>query len=143
MTDSEGRRDPAQSGDDPGPACTDSEGQHLLFPEPGDACEDGFRAVPEPEVDQPMRRGPPPKFVRTVRQLIYWEYAKFVAGIAVADRRAFAFARYTFNRLLAGQIEMSAIVRENKFLMERGPICAYCGVEEGLQWEHVIPKSRG
>jgi hypothetical protein len=40
----------------------------------------------------------PPKHVKSVRQLIYWEYAKLIAGSAVGDRRNCRFVTYTYRR---------------------------------------------
>jgi hypothetical protein len=86
----------------------------------------------------------PPKHVKSVRQLIYWEYAKLIAGSAVGDRRNYRFVTYTYKKLGAKQINPSTILRENKLLVESDRICAYCEAEcESLQWEHIIPKSRG
>lgn len=85
----------------------------------------------------------PPKNVRTIRQLIYWEYAKRIAGSAVDDRRIYGFVMHTFKRLESGRLAPSAILRENKQLVEGEKACAYCGARETLQWEHIIPKSRG
>ncbi len=86
----------------------------------------------------------PPKHVKTIRQLVYWEYAKLIAGSAVGDRKNFAFVTHTYQRLCHGQIHPSNILRENKILVEENKTCAYCGgVSDKLQWEHIIPKSRG
>jgi CRISPR/Cas system Type II protein with McrA/HNH and RuvC-like nuclease domain len=88
----------------------------------------------------------PPRNVRTIRDLIYWEYAKLIAGSAVGDRKNFGFVMYTFNQLKNKQLHPSAILRENqKLVKEASDICSYCGCHDRqeLQWEHIIPKSRG
>jgi len=85
----------------------------------------------------------PPKNVQTIRDLIYWEYAKLIAGSAVGDRKNYRFVMYTYKRLQTKQLIPSAILRENKLLVEGECCCAYCGARENLQWEHIIPKSRG
>jgi hypothetical protein len=86
----------------------------------------------------------PPRNVRTVRQLIYWEYAKMIAGRAVGDRRNYGFVMHCYKRLEGGQMHPSAILRENKLLMEGERVCAYCGMAcPDLEWEHIIPRSRG
>src|SRR5437588_10054583 len=46
----------------------------------------------------------PPKNVRTVRQLIYWEYAKLMAGSAVGDRKNYRYVMYCFKKLDAGKL---------------------------------------
>jgi hypothetical protein len=86
----------------------------------------------------------PPKGVRTVRQLIYWEYAKLMAGSAVGDRKNYAYVMYCYKRLDGGKLNPSTILRENKLLVLGERICAYCEKEcDALQWEHIIPRSRG
>lgn len=86
----------------------------------------------------------PPKIVRTVRDLIYWEYAILIAGSAVGDRKNRAFSMSTCIKLREGKLRPSTILRENKMLVEEcADCCAYCGSKANLQWEHIIPKSRG
>jgi hypothetical protein len=85
----------------------------------------------------------PPRNIRTVRQLIYWEYAKLIAGSAVGDRKNYRFVMYTFKKLDTGKMGPSNILRENKLLVDGEKVCAYCeAVCNDLQWEHIIPKSR-
>lgn len=83
----------------------------------------------------------PPPAVKTVRDLIYWEYAKLIAERAVGSRRHWAFVMDRFRKLVEGKIEPSDIIRENKLLMESGKKCAYCGGEGDFHWEHIIPLS--
>lgn len=85
----------------------------------------------------------PPKQVRTIRQLIYWEFAKLIAERAVGDRKNYRFVMHTYKRLETGRLHPSSILRENKLLAEGDRACAYCGREGTLQWEHIIPRSRG
>ncbi len=83
------------------------------------------------------------RYPRTIRELIYWEYAKLIAGSAVGRRTDYGFVERSYQKLLAGKISASAILTENQQLFLEGEVCAYCGATEGLQWEHVIPVSRG
>jgi 5-methylcytosine-specific restriction endonuclease McrA len=86
----------------------------------------------------------PPKNVRTVRDLIYWEYAILIAGSAVGDRKNRPFTMSTYTKLKKRKLHPSNILRENKMLVEEcANCCAYCECKENLQWEHIIPKSRG
>jgi hypothetical protein len=84
-----------------------------------------------------------PKVAKTVRDLIYWEYAKLIAGSAVGDRENYRFVMHQFKRLRAGQASPSKILRENRKLAEAGTACAYCGSTGAHHWDHIIPKSRG
>ncbi|MBL8472592.1 MAG: HNH endonuclease [Rhodocyclaceae bacterium] len=79
----------------------------------------------------------------TVRDLLYWEYAKLIAGSAMGDRAAYGFVTVTYNKLRAGKLTPSAIVTENKRLIVEGEACAYCGATAKLEWEHVIPLAAG
>ncbi|MBA7603671.1 hypothetical protein ES703_10786 [subsurface metagenome] len=85
----------------------------------------------------------PPRNVKSIRDLIYWEYAKLIAGRAVGDRKNYRFVMHMFQCLKKGKITPSLILKENKMLVEGECCCAYCGSKESLQWEHIIPKSRG
>lgn len=83
--------------------------------------------------------------VKTIRNLIYWEYAKLIAGSAVKDRKNYAFIVYTYTKLRNQQIHPSTILRENQLLVGEYPDkCAYCEKKtENMHWEHIIPSSRG
>ena len=83
-----------------------------------------------------------------------YEYAKLIADQAVADRATlepaeratrdyWSFVALTFKKLKDRRISASSILRENKKLVLNGGLCAYCGATGSLQWEHIIPKSRG
>lgn len=85
----------------------------------------------------------PPKNVRTIRELIYWEYAKLIAGSVVGDRKNYGFVMHCYKKLKDGKIVPSQILRENKMLVKCENCCAYCKSKENLHWEHIIPKSRG
>ena len=82
----------------------------------------------------------PPPAVKTIRDLIYWEYAKLISGSTIGDRKNYGFIMYAFKRLQNQNIHPSAIIRENKKLFESGKICAYCGLGENLAWDHIIPQ---
>jgi hypothetical protein len=86
---------------------------------------------------------PPPKAVKTVRDLIYWEYAHLIAkGAGFEGNYAFIMNRY--QKLKKGEIKWSDIVREDRIQVERGKnSCVYCGSTEALCFDHLIPVSRG
>jgi len=86
---------------------------------------------------------PPLGRIKTVRDLIYWEYSKLIAGSAVNDRKNYRFVSYTFKRLKTGKIKFSPIKREEeKQRLLPQDVCAYCG-KPADHWEHIIPRSRG
>lgn len=86
----------------------------------------------------------PTSDVRTVDDLILYQYAKVMARAAFgpdAKKEAFGFVRATYRKLKSGEKNLSDIVREDKQLVEAPKACAYCGATEGLQWEHIVPRS--
>ena len=113
----------------------------MTLPDTGDGIESiGRLAAP---LDPWQRRPVPPSNVKTIRDMIFWEYAKLIAGSAVGRRDDWKFVVRTWNKLRWGYIHPSSVLRENKKLVEGPSECAYCGSTSELQWEHIIPKSRG
>jgi len=85
----------------------------------------------------------PPTAVKTIREEIYWQYAKLIsksAGFGVADR---AFQMATFIKLRDGKIKWSGAIREYVKEHERKNACIYCGSTVKLTLEHILPLSRG
>jgi ribosomal protein S27AE len=90
----------------------------------------------------------PDKEVQTVRQLIYYQYAKIIARSAfrsgngkLAKREHYGFIKKTFRELRNGTKSWSDITREDWQFVESEKRCAYCGSEESLQKEHIVPRS--
>lgn len=84
----------------------------------------------------------PPSVVKTIRDLIYWEYAKLISGSATGDRKNFGFVMRTFTKLRDGSLTFSSVTKENKVLCKNDNCCAYCECTEGLEWDHVIPRCK-
>lgn len=84
-----------------------------------------------------------PRHFATVRELIYWEYAKLISEKAVGNRQNYKFSNFAFRRLIEGNATPSSILTENKQLFVLGDVCAYCGAKGPLHWEHIIPVSLG
>ena len=91
----------------------------------------------------------PPPAVKTVRELIFYQYAKIIAssaGFSKSKNRG-AYYKFLMDRMLklsSGEIKMSAILREMKMQMTaRSNCCEHCGSAADLSWDHIIPKSRG
>lgn len=94
-----------------------------------------------------------PVRLANVFETIMYEYAKLIADRAVEDRESLApasraskdywsFVWMTFRKLADKRIHVSAVLRENKLLVEASTRCAYCVATEALQWEHIVPASR-
>ena len=80
----------------------------------------------------------PPKAVKTVKDLIFWEYAKLISGAALDNRKQFPFIMKKFKELQTGKIKWSEILRED--LSMDTTKCAYCNSTENLSNDHVVPK---
>ncbi|MCP3998998.1 MAG: HNH endonuclease, partial [bacterium] len=90
----------------------------------------------------------------TVKEALLYHYALLITDAAVGHREGlmpvvrtgpayWSFANKTFQRLVRGDINPSTLLRENKLLVSNSSGCAYCGVSDDLQWEHIIPRSAG
>ncbi|MBM4032881.1 MAG: HNH endonuclease [Planctomycetes bacterium] len=90
----------------------------------------------------------PDREVETMRDLLYYQYAKLIArrafgqpdGVA-AKSKHYGFIKKTFRELRDGQIKWSDIVREDWQLVEAERRCAYCGASNDLAREHIVPSS--
>jgi len=85
----------------------------------------------------------PPSAVKTVRDLIYWQYAKIVSHSAGAGKKKYGFIMDRFKKLQSGDMEWSGSIREYIKERETPNECIYCGSTEKPSWDHLIPVSRG
>ena len=90
----------------------------------------------------------PDRDVRTVRDLLYYQYAKIIAKRAFssnngigAKREHYGFIKKTFRELKTGVKSWSDIIREDWQLVESEKKCVYCGSVIDLQREHIVPRS--
>jgi hypothetical protein len=82
-----------------------------------------------------------PRYVKTVRQLIYWEYAKLIAK-AAGMQNQFGFIVSRYKKLDSDQMKWSSSVRDHEKELEQGAVCTYCGSKENLTTDHIVPISR-
>lgn len=86
----------------------------------------------------------PDRDVRTVRDVIFYQYAKVIAKRSLgpeAKKKHYGFIKDTFRKLRDGQMQWSEITREDWQLVEAEKACVYCGAGEGLAREHIVPKT--
>jgi hypothetical protein len=90
----------------------------------------------------------PDRDVHTIRDLIFYQYAKLIARSAfgcadgaAAKKGHYGFVKNTFRALQSGRKNWSDILREDKQLMEAPRHCIFCGAAENLVWEHIVPRS--
>ena len=84
----------------------------------------------------------PPAAVKTIRDLIYWQYAKLIAKSAGRIKN-YGFIMDRFKKLQSGEISWSGSIREYIKEQEIVGKCIYCGSSENLSVDHLIPSSRG
>jgi len=85
----------------------------------------------------------PPSAVKTIRDLIYWQYAKIISESSGYGKKEFAFVMNRFKKLQSGEIEWSGSIREYIRERENPNQCIYCNSNANLSYDHLIPRSRG
>lgn len=90
----------------------------------------------------------PDRDVKTVQDLIYYQYAKIIARRAFsssdgkeAKKKHYGFIKKTFQELKSGVKSWSEIIREDWQFVESEKKCIYCGSESDLHKEHIVPRS--
>jgi len=85
----------------------------------------------------------PPPAVKTIRDLIYWQYAKIISESAGAGKRQYGFVMDRFKKLASEEISWSTSIREYVKEREKAEECIYCGGKMDLTLDHILPRSRG
>jgi hypothetical protein len=86
----------------------------------------------------------PDKDVKTILDLIWYQYAKIIAKSAIgndAKKTSYGFIKEIFRDLKNNEMQWSSILREDKQFVQSDKKCIYCGSGEDLQWEHIVPKT--
>jgi hypothetical protein len=81
----------------------------------------------------------PPSAIKTVKDLIYWQYAKIIADSAGMGKKNWRFVMDRFKKLQQGDIfwnEIREYVKEH----EMKDICIFCGEKASLTLEHLFPR---
>jgi len=82
----------------------------------------------------------PPPAIRTVGDLIFWQYAKIISDSAGLGKRNWGFIMNEFKQLQEGEIfwkEIRGYVKER----EKGDECIFCGRKTTLTMDHLFPRS--
>ncbi len=82
----------------------------------------------------------PPAAVKSVKDLIYWQYAKIIAQSANIGKRDYGFVMNRFKQLQQGEIFWNQ-VREYVKEREHSDECIFCGETTNLTLEHLLPRS--
>jgi len=84
----------------------------------------------------------PPSAVRSIRDLIFWQYAKIISESAGAGKKQYGFVMDRYKKLSSGEISWSTSIREYVKERERTEECIYCSAKTNLTLDHILPKSR-
>ena len=85
----------------------------------------------------------PPKYVKTIREEILYEYAKLISRSAFQGNLNYGFITDRFKALRDGDITVRGTIREWQKERELPIECVYCASSSDLQNDHLIPRSRG
>jgi hypothetical protein len=85
----------------------------------------------------------PPRAVKTVRQIIYYQYAKIISEASGFGKVNYGMIMSKWKQLNEGEIHWSSSVREWLKERENSKVCIYCGAEKDLTIEHILPRSCG
>lgn len=83
----------------------------------------------------------PPKYVDTVRRLIYRQYAPLITQVAGFEGNyGFVISRY--KKLESSEMSWSSSIRDYEKELEKGKVCVYCRATGSLSTDYIIPVSR-
>ena len=85
----------------------------------------------------------PPPAVKSIRDLIFWQYAKIISESAHFGKKNYGFIMSKYKDLQGGKVHWSTSIREYIREHEDPNICIYCGVQGRLTLEHILPRARG
>jgi hypothetical protein len=85
----------------------------------------------------------PPSAVKTIRDLLYWQYSKLISASAGIGKNQFGFIMNRFKKLQSGEIEWSGSIQEYIREREMPNQCIYCGTTENLSYDHLAPRIKG
>jgi len=81
----------------------------------------------------------PPPVVKTVKDLIFWQYAKIIADSAGFGKTNYRFVMAKFRQLKEGEIFWNEI-REYVKEREKKDECIFCGAKKDLTIDHLLPR---
>jgi len=85
----------------------------------------------------------PPKAIKSVRDIIYYQYAKIISSSSGFGKENYGIIMSNWKRLKSGEMHWSTTVREWLHEHENHNLCIYCGAEGKLTTEHILPRSKG
>jgi len=84
----------------------------------------------------------PPGYVKTIRDEIFYEYAKLISRSSYG-KLEYGYITNRFFKLKDDEIKISDTIREWEKEQTFPRECVFCGSAENLSTDHLIPKNRG
>ncbi len=85
----------------------------------------------------------PPGYVRTIRELIFYEYARIISMSSLKGSVDYAFVSNRFKALQTGTLTIPTLNREWKQEQNIPMECIFCGAKDVLLVDHLIQLNRG
>jgi len=82
----------------------------------------------------------PPPAIKTIRDLIYWQYAKIIAESAGFGKKNWGFVMDRFKKFQQEEIFWNEI-REYVKEREKKDECIFCGMKTSLTMDHLFPQT--
>lgn len=79
----------------------------------------------------------PPEFVKTIRDLIFWEYARLISDSALSDSNQFPLITNKFKELQTG-LKWPEILLED--IDTDATKCCYCNSSDRLSYDNIVPE---
>lgn len=86
----------------------------------------------------------------TVAEHIYWSYANLAMahdgvarGISAYDKTSYAIRMRLYKGLLSGKMQIGTLFGDERWKMENGARCVYCGATETLSVDHIFARNKG
>ena len=86
----------------------------------------------------------------TVADLIFWSYANLAMahdgikrGIPTYDKTSFIIRTRLSKGLQSGQFQIGTLFEDERWKMENGARCVYCGTTENLSVDHLFARIKG
>lgn len=88
--------------------------------------------------------------VNTVSELIYWSYANLAMahnsverGVDTYDRTSFMIRSRLYKGLTNGTMQIRSFFDDERYKLENGTHCVYCGSQTNISVDHMFAKAHG
>lgn len=86
----------------------------------------------------------------TVAELIYWSYANLAMahdgierGLPTYDKTSFIIRMRLYKGLLSRKMQISSLFKDERWKIDNGARCVYCGATENLSVDHIFARIKG